>query len=67
MGLPRLSGTEEFIMLREIDPDIKVILASGYLDAELKVEMLNAGARAFLQKPYVPEDVLKIVREVLHS
>jgi PAS domain S-box-containing protein len=67
MGLPRLSGTEEFIRLREINPDIKVILASGYLDAELKTEMLKAGARAFLQKPYVPGDVLKIIREVLDS
>jgi CheY-like chemotaxis protein len=45
MGLPRLSGTEEFIRLREITPKLKVILASGYLDAELKTEMLNAGAR----------------------
>ncbi len=67
MGLPRLSGTEEFISLREINPDIKVILASGYIDAELKTEMLKAGARAFLQKPYVPGDVLRIIREVLDS
>ncbi len=67
MGLPRLSGTEEFIRLKEINPDIKVILASGYLDVELKTEMLKAGARAFIQKPYVPEDVLKIIREVLDN
>jgi DNA-binding NarL/FixJ family response regulator len=45
MGLPRVSGTEEFIRLREITPELKVILAIGYLDAELKTEMLNAGAR----------------------
>ena len=67
MGLPRLSGTEEFIRLKEINPGIKVILASGYVEAELKTEMLKAGARAFLQKPYVPADVLKIIREVLDS
>ncbi len=67
MGLPRLSGTEVFIRLREINPDIKVILVSGYLDAELKTELLKAGARAFLQKPYVPGEVLRIIREVLDS
>lgn len=67
MGLPRLSGTEEFIRLREITPELKVILASGYLDAELKTEMLNAGARAFIQKPYVPADILRIIREVLDN
>ena len=67
MGLPRLSGTEEFIQLKEINPDIKVILASGYLDAELKTEMLKAGARSFVQKPYVPDDVLRIIREVLDN
>jgi signal transduction histidine kinase/CheY-like chemotaxis protein len=67
MGLPRLSGTEEFIRLREITPDLKVILASGYLDAELKSEMLNAGAQAFIQKPYVPDDVLRTIREVLDN
>jgi two-component system cell cycle sensor histidine kinase/response regulator CckA len=65
MGLSRLSGTEEFIRLREITPELKVILASGYLDAELKAEMLNAGARPFIQKPYVPSEVLRIIREVL--
>lgn len=67
MGLPRLSGTEEFIRLREITLELKIMLASGYLDAELKAEMSNAGARAFIHKPYVPADVLRIIREVLDN
>jgi nitrogen fixation negative regulator NifL len=67
LGLPRLSGIEEFMRLKEIDPELKVILASGFFDPELKADLLKAGARAFIQKPYVPNEVLKMIREVLDS
>ncbi len=65
MGLPKLSGYDEFMKLKEINPKVRVILAGGFLEPELKSEMLKLGAKAFIQKPYEPDDILLVLRDVL--
>ncbi len=65
MGLPRLGGWEAFHQMRLINPAVKVILASGYLDPNLRKEMIDAGAVDFIQKPYVAEEILKRIRSVI--
>jgi two-component system cell cycle sensor histidine kinase/response regulator CckA len=65
MGLPKLGGWEMFLRMKELNPGVKVILASGFFDPKLKTEMLTAGAIDFIQKPYVTEAVLGRIREVL--
>lgn len=65
MGLPRLGGWQAFQQMREINPRVKVILASGYLDPNLRKEMIEAGAVDFIQKPYIPEEILKRIRSVI--
>jgi DNA-binding response OmpR family regulator len=67
LGLPKMSGYDEFKKLKVINPDVRVVLAGGFLEPELKAEMLKLGARAFIQKPYEPDDILLVVREVLDS
>jgi CheY-like chemotaxis protein len=67
MGLPKLGGWEMFQQMMEINPKVKAILASGYFDPNLKMTMMKAGAKDFIQKPYVSEMVLKRVREVLDA
>jgi two-component system CheB/CheR fusion protein len=65
MGLPKQGGRETLFRLRSIDPDARILLASGYFDAELKREMLGAGAKAVLRKPYSAEEILRHTRAVL--
>ncbi len=65
VGLPRLSGQEVLQKLKEMNPKVRVILASGYLDPLIKSEMLQAGAKYFVQKPYVPNEILRQVRDTL--
>jgi two-component system cell cycle sensor histidine kinase/response regulator CckA len=67
INMPRLSGYEMFMRIRDIDPEAKVVLASGYLDSELKRKLLEAGAYRFISKPYTPMIVAKTIREVLDS
>lgn len=67
MGLPKLGGWEAFQQMKQLNPRVKAILASGYLDPRLKSEMIKAGARDFIQKPYVPEQILQRIREVIDS
>ena len=51
--------------LKEINPNVNVILASGFIEPEEKHRLLSLGATKFVQKPYVPQEILKQVRELL--
>jgi len=65
MALPRLGGWTVFLHLRELKPEVKMILSSGYLDPKVKSDMVKAGVKDFIFKPYLPETILKSVREAL--
>jgi PAS domain S-box-containing protein len=65
IGLPKMDGIEEFEKLLEINPLVKVMLASGFLEPDAKSELFKAGAKGFIQKPYSPEDMLRKIRMVL--
>ncbi|HDP68166.1 MAG TPA: PAS domain S-box protein, partial [Candidatus Marinimicrobia bacterium] len=65
MGLPRLTGEEVFYRIRRINPEARVIIASGFVDPDRKSELYKAGLTRFVQKPYFPMDILKVVREIL--
>ena len=65
LGLPTITGLEVCQQIKKINSDIRVILATGYLDPEMKSEFLKAGIRNFLFKPYDLRKVLKVIREVL--
>jgi two-component system, cell cycle sensor histidine kinase and response regulator CckA len=67
IGLPGITGKDEFKILKEMNSDVKVVLASGFFEPEMKVELLKAGAKGFIQKPYVPNDILQITRKALDS
>jgi DNA-binding NtrC family response regulator len=65
MGLPVLSGESEFKKIKEINPSVKMILASGYFEPDIKATLESAGVLGFLQKPYVIEEVLAKIRKAL--
>jgi two-component system cell cycle sensor histidine kinase/response regulator CckA len=65
MIMPEMSGEETFTRLREIAPQVRVLLSSGYSQEGRAEDILKAGVRGFLQKPYTLEDVLHKVRAVL--
>ena len=52
MIMPGMSGGATFDLLKEIDPDIKVVLASGYSMDSRAREILDRGCRGFIQKPF---------------
>ena len=64
-GKQSKTGIDVFQQVREINPRIKIVLASGFISLEQKSELLKAGANGFIQKPYDINGVLKMVREVL--
>lgn len=67
MAMPEVSGKETFIELKKIDPDIKVILASGYRHDARVDEVLQLGVKSFIQKPYTIEKLALAVKKELTS
>jgi CheY-like chemotaxis protein len=65
IGLPRLSGWDALIRMREINPDLKGILASGYFHPNVKEEIIRSGAKNFVQKPYNTPEIVAMIRKLL--
>lgn len=65
LGLPILGGEEVLKKVLAEQPDANIILASGFIDPEVKYNLIAAGAKHFIQKPYAAEEVLDKIREIL--
>ncbi|MGA3286424.1 MAG: response regulator, partial [Bacteroidota bacterium] len=65
LGLPKMNGRDVCAQIKKLNPSARMIVATGYLDPEMKSEFLKAGVQHFLYKPYDLKKVLKVVREVL--
>ena len=65
MILPGMSGMETFDRLKEINPNIKVILSSGYSLNGNARNLINKGCRAFIQKPFSISAISSTIRRVL--
>ena len=67
MVMPKLGGGKTYDRLKTINPDIKVVLSSGYsIDGEAQ-EIINRGCNGFIQKPFTLKELSSKVREVLDS
>lgn len=60
------SGNEVFKELKEINPDVKVLLSSGYSKNGKASEILNHGALGFIQKPYSMQELSEAVFKALN-
>ena len=67
MIMPEMSGKEAYLLLKEINPDIKVILTSGFQYDNRVQEVIQLGISAFLQKPYTIYTLSKTVHNILYD
>jgi CheY-like chemotaxis protein len=65
--LPRTSGYDLFTKMRIMNPAVKVVISSGCVDADLEAQLLNAGIRRALHKPYSLEELIKVLQETIDS
>lgn len=65
LGMPGMGGHQCLKELLQLNPDIKVIIASGYSPGTLEEDLLEHGAREFVGKPYQVENLLETVQKVL--
>nr|MBP7323821.1 response regulator [Deltaproteobacteria bacterium] len=67
MIMPDMSGSEAFDRLKRINPDIKVVLASGYsLDGQAS-KIMERGCKGFIQKPFDMKRLSHKIREVVDT
>jgi PAS domain S-box-containing protein len=66
MIMPELAGDRTFEALREIDPEVKVLLSSGYsIDGQAR-RILDRGCNGFIQKPFTLRDLSEKLKEMLN-
>ncbi|MBK8097635.1 MAG: sigma-54-dependent Fis family transcriptional regulator [Planctomycetes bacterium] len=65
--MPRMSGMQLLLAIKARDPDIEVLLITGYPDIQAAVASIKQGAFDYLTKPYVEKDLMdRVERAVAH-
>jgi two-component system, cell cycle sensor histidine kinase and response regulator CckA len=67
LGLPKLNGWEAYKLMREVDPAVKAIFATGFMSPEIEVEMKKEGLTAVITKPYELREALAQICAVLQK
>ena len=67
MLMPNMGGQETFFMLKELNPDVKVLASSGYVSQEEIQDVMDAGASGFLRKPYHMADLARKIKEIFEK
>jgi two-component system, cell cycle sensor histidine kinase and response regulator CckA len=66
-AMPDVGGGDTFDHLKEINPDIKIILSSGYSLNGQAIRIMEKGCYAFIQKPFCVMTLSQKVRDVLEG
>jgi CheY-like chemotaxis protein len=68
LGLPKVTGFDVMRNLKEQNPGVSIIITTGYLQPELKPELLQAGVKDCIYKPYSIDDLVDKVGSLIeHS
>jgi CheY-like chemotaxis protein len=67
LTMPFMDGEETFRRLREIRPNIPVVLCTGFIQRSRLDKMMKDGIAGFLRKPLAPDEIVEHVRGVLAS
>ena len=67
LSMPFMDGEETFRRLREINPDVVVLLSTGFMAQERVDRMLAAGMAGFISKPHRPDELLARVQVILEE
>ncbi len=67
MVMPGMSGVELALKMKERQPNIKIIVASGYSEEIVKKELAGSKDFCFIAKPYSFGNLTKMVHEILNK
>ena len=67
LKMPGLSGMEVLNRIKQDDPEVVVVVITGYATVESAVEAMKSGAYDFIPKPFTPESLRAIVSRALEK
>lgn len=67
LGLPKITGRDVLHKIKKAKPNVTVVIASGFFEAELEGEIGESGIAAFLQKPYRPDEVIRTLDSAIRG
>ena len=62
-----MGGGQTFKILRELHPEVRAIIASGYDNDDMARQYLDMGSLGYLTKPYRVGDLGRVIKKVLGS
>ena len=67
MVMPKMGGADTYEKLRDADPDVKVLLSSGYSIDGQASKILSRGCDGFIQKPFDIKSLSLEIRKILDN
>ena len=67
LNLPEMSGLDILVKMKQWDPDLLVIIITGYASVESAVKALKLGAYDYIKKPFKADVIKLIVRLSLET
>jgi two-component system, cell cycle sensor histidine kinase and response regulator CckA len=65
LTMPIMGGKEALKHIRAIQPDMRVVLTSGYTEQDVVLHLSEDLPTAFIQKPFTPEEMVRTLQKVL--
>jgi len=65
LSMPEIAGEETYRALRRVDPEVRVLLTSGFTEIESVLPFQGKGLAGFLQKPFTQKALRRTIDEVL--
>ncbi len=65
LSMPGMSGLEAYDRMKQINPSIRALLTSGFMEDEHVTSSREKGIRGFVQKPYSAEELSRKIKEIL--
>jgi CheY-like chemotaxis protein len=67
LTMPFMDGEETFHRLREIRPDVPIMMCTGFIQNDRLERLMTAGLAGFLRKPFAPDEIASQVQAILES
>jgi len=64
--MPEMDGVQIYKALKKINPDIAVLVSTGYASSKQTIELKELGVEAFLKKPYRQSELVEAVNKIIN-
>ncbi len=67
VDLPKLTGWDVLLKMKEENPDVRVVIATGFLEPKMKTEMSRVTVKQFVDKPYMLDEVVETLQSLIDA